>query len=490
MDGKPTVRACDVCGARGRKIHRIHKGVSHCANCYAREFRSEKCSGCGIATRVHRLATAAPQCRRCEASQRRCVRCDALVPRAGCRVANGVACPSCAVYFRPAIACDGCGKPSRRLSTPASHPEEGRLCDACRNRASHATCSHCRRYRPRAGFDEAGKPYCASCCVSGSAHHACPGCGVEVSGRGNGQCRACLNSEQLRRECQIAIFSLDHAWAQDALRDFADWLWIRIPGEPKVVGMFRTSLPFFERLNAAFTSRDDIRPSTLLDHFTVSGLRKHLLCTQFLEDRLGVIVGVNEKSDHVEQQRIEALLRTGKRRTWHSTLLAFHLWLVEKGRPARTRRLYLSNALRFLVAAAVDDVTDLTDALVVIFLKKTPGARNNLSVFIGYVREATGHKLTLPSRDALSKAEPAAVGRLRSVLRQIDGFSDGAPLELLERAIAIAFGLRRRALQDARWRLDENSEQLVLVGPQARLTIPSGLARVARQWSALRGPAG
>lgn len=475
---------CDVCGETVAKMHRIYKGSGYCGTCYKRDFVRVACITCDGSARVHKRATGPAVCGACERSARRCVRCEKPVPRAGCTVPNGVACASCAPYFRSEAPCGGCGVYSRRLS---SCPDlaEGRLCDTCRNRATHATCGHCRRYRVRAGVLASGAAYCATCGTDGVSSHACPDCGADQPGLGEGRCRACLNAYKLDQEASLAAHALNRDWAHQALLEFGRWLVRRQPDDPKLVGTFRRHIRFFERIDAAFPSHQAINPNELLDLFQVSGLRTHLLPMRFLGERFGIHVSDAEKGQHVEQARINDLLRRCKGSRWAADVAAYRDDLAERGRPLRTQRLYLATTVQLLTSARVDQPAQLNAGHLRAHLLKTPGSRNNLRPFLRFLRDAGYNELSLPSESSLPEADPREVKRLRGLLGRIERLGSDAPVPLLEQAIGAAFGLDPAVLRNDGC-AKVSGGQLLLCAVGEAHPVPAALASIVQRWEHAR----
>jgi hypothetical protein len=474
------VRYCDICGSTVAKMHRIFNGEGYCATCYKRLFKCTECTACGKNARIHVGAAGPALCGACRRIERTCVRCASPVPRAGCTVPGGVVCPSCSVHFRSEGACDGCGKVTQRLSSNDS-VDAGRLCESCRNRATHATCVHCRRYRARAGRLESGAWYCRVCGPDGNTTHQCPGCGGIQPGIGRGRCRACLNYARLLAEARLSAFGLSRDWAREALEQFAKWLLQRQPSAPRLLGVFRHHIPFFERVDAAFVDSAALNASELLDLFQVSGLRSHLLPTAFLEERFQLVVDDALKASHAERQRILELQRKCKRFEWCSDLNRYVDVLAENDSPVRTQRLYVSAAVSFMLGSGVDRVQQLSDLHLRAHLARTPGSRNSLGRYLKFLQLRGLSELRLPPRSGLPDALPRDAKQLRSLLKRIERLGMEAPAPLLERALSIAFGLRTSVLRSS-WTVEVADGRPTLRSGAETLIVPDLLADIARRW--------
>lgn len=474
-------RYCDGCGKTGRAVHRIYKDSEYCGACYKRDFISVACTTCSGTARVHRRAPEPPRCRTCLNGERHCVRCDRLTPIAGRAVPGGVACPSCAVHFGTEAICSGCGKESRRLSSGKGEFEAGRLCNACQNKRTHATCVYCRRHRPRAGTLASGKAYCSDCGPEGGAQHPCPDCGEVQAGGGLGRCRTCLNRDSLEREGRLAALTVSRPWVQQAIVEFAKWLCKERPGDPKLRTLFQSHTPFFERLDAAFESPDALSATAMLDHYSVAGLRKHLIPMSFMRAHFNFQISADQKNEHVERQRIDDILRKSKRCVWLDDLIAYQNWLDENKRPLRTQRLYLSTAAGFL-STLKTKLAEATDTQVRAYLIKTPGVRNNLSGFLRFARKKQLATLTLPALDELPNRQPESAKRLRILLDRISKHDTEAPNALLERAVSVAFGLSPRELRTGGWFADASDNQVVLRNKAESLEVPQELVSIVERW--------
>lgn len=473
---------CDGCGKTGRAVHRIYKDSEYCGACYKRDFIRAGCTTCSRTARVHRRASEPPRCRTCLNGDRRCVRCDRLTPIAGRVVPGGVACASCAVHFGTEAICSGCGKESRRLSSGRGEFEAGRLCNNCRNRRTHATCVYCGRHRLRAGTLGSGRMYCLDCGPEGEAQHLCPDCGEVQAGAGLGRCRACLNRDRLEREGRLAALTVSRAWVQQAIIEFAKWLCVQRPSDPKLPMLFQAHISFFERLDAAFEAPEALSAKAVLDNFLVAGLRKHLVPMSFMRAHFHFEISADQKTEHVERQRIDDILRTSKRCICLDDLIAYRNWLAETTRPVRTQRLYLSTAAGFL-STLKTTIANATDAQVRAYLTKTPGVRNNLSGFLRFLRNNQHATLSLPELDDLPNRQPESAKRLRKLLDRIEKLGADAPITLLESSISVAFGLALTDIRSGKWSAGIKDKQVVLHTAFESVKVPLELVNIVERWA-------
>lgn len=368
-------------------MHRFHKGKGYCSCCYATEFVQVACGGCHGMARVHRRDTSSPRCGQCRRSVRACVRCGKPVPRAGIRIGTeAVACPSCAPNFRESEACSCCGRLTSRLTWGGEGNLVSRICEPCRNRPTHSTCAHCRRYRAVAGLMESGSPHCIDCGPSGVVWHECPGCGISIVGKGRGHCRSCLNHERLGREARLVAATLSGAWAIQLLEGFVSWLLRHDAASPKLPATLLSHTAFFVALDHAFDSSERLVAQAMLDLFSVQGLRRHLLPVRFLSETVGLEITDEEKAEHVETGRIAALIEAVEAQGCSEDFVRFNQWLILDGKPTRTRRLYLSTAARLSQSLGWIALSQLDQTMVDRYLsmnpgKKRPGRRTSVCPF-------------------------------------------------------------------------------------------------------------
>lgn len=475
-------RFCDECGRLVVKIHRIEDRKEYCGSCYQREFTVRKCA-CGKSTRLHRSALPPYRCRSCEAQRRRCVRCDRVVPRAGLRVEGGVVCPSCRPYYLTPQFCEACGSASRSLSRPFGDPEGLRVCERCRNKESHATCVHCRRYRAIAGrlLDEA--PYCTTCGPAGATWHPCPDCGGEVPGNGYGRCRSCLNLIRLGREVALQSTLLAREDCKTWLQGFADWLHARSPHDPALASDFLKRMPFIARLDSMLDAEPQCSEAWLLRNISVSEMRRHQLFMHFLAERHGVVLSEEAKLEAAESERLAECIRHSLGKIWGPLIEDFAYKLSKGGYRTRTQRQYVS------AAAALCKHTQVTGdgwkpELMSKYLAKKPGQRGNFAAFFRYCEEYCGWSApAMPPRDRPSRDAPA-VKRFQVALKKIEEAGELAALSDIERLIELAFALKSGETQGASVVQVRGVAHLELGG--RRHLVPKPLRPIIDRWSGLR----
>ncbi len=414
-------RFCDECGATFAKAHKVHEGQEYCTTCYARVFKPADCEICGSRVRAHRNAQSPIHCRKCQAAARTCIRCEKPVPRAGILMPNGAVCPSCVPYFKEPEHCAQCHRSTTRLSAMPSMGVHEKICDSCRNRYTHKTCSACGKYRKVVDTGD-GRCICERCVKSPAATHPCPTCSVAVPGTGASRCRGCVNRESVLREVTLTQHVFSNQWTREAWLHFADWLLARGPENPKVLAQLRAQQPLFERLDAAFASSNEVREPALLQAVGSGLLRTHLLGMQFLESHFGIVVSNAARAESSDQERINEILNSARHETWFQVLASYHEHLSASALSIRTRRMYLSTAKSYLQAYGPQDLPWRAGDLER-YLNANPGARNSLGGFVRFCRQKFNWEVFMPGQGR--RLEPLgdaveAVMKLAGLLAEVD----------------------------------------------------------------------
>ena len=482
-DHKQT-RYCDECGRTIEKAHRIFQGYDYCSTCYPRVFPKVECSLCGGAARSHRYSKTDPICRSCDIKTRKCLRCEKAVPRAG-KVINGKpVCPSCAPYFNEPQLCSSCGQLSKRVTRLPKLGLDNPMCDACRRKVTHATCSFCRKHRSVHGITDDGKEYCVSCIPGHQQYHPCPSCGVSLPGKGLSRCRSCLNLTRLVREADLHSLTLNRAWARELLVEFTIWLHGRSGHQPNCFKIFTSHETFFERIDAEFPALTDIHETSILDRLGVTLLRKHLLVSTFLQERLGISFRAEAKEDSAEKARIQEKLIKNIREPWAPLLTGYESWLSNEKVTVRTKRLYLRAAENFCQTEKLkSDAAWGTNALPS-FLKKNPGSRASLFRFVSYCRVIMKWEVEVPSRPQSSSS--SLPKKLKSLIAEVNVKGiEAVDLDVLNKILALAFGYQYRDFTEQSWDLIEVEGVPVLIGNE-KMAVPTGYLDIVRGWLSRR----
>jgi len=484
LDNK-NIRYCDECGRTIRKAHRIFQGKDYCASCYPRVFQKVKCTLCDSWARPHRYSNEPAICRDCNIRTRRCLRCDASVPRAGKIINDKPVCPSCTPYFNDPKLCTSCGKSSLRVLCAPRFGLDNPMCESCRRKLTHKTCSFCGKHRSVHGVTNDGKSYCVSCIPGQHHHHLCPGCGVQMPGGGRSRCRSCLNLARVMKEADLHSLALNHRWARDTFIKFAIWLHERSGDQPNCFSIFVAHEPFFERLDAYFQHSSEISESTLLETLGVAMIRRHLLASVFLQESLGVRLSSDAKVDSAERSRIQDKLIKNTREPWAPLLKKYSAWLSEKDISLRTQRLYLRAAEKFCQMQGVSSDNQCSTNLVSNFLKKNIGSRASLYKFITYCRTELGWPVEMPSVSVSPSTSLAH--RLERLLQRIKKQGvESADLGTLSKTLALAFGYEHKKFLAHSWSLSKMEDMVILRNGSDTLVVPPGYVAIAQNWISRR----
>lgn len=481
-------RYCDGCGRSIVKAHRRHNGDDYCASCYSRVFLRRPCRVCGELARFHQNTPYVDRvCGKCERVNRKCLRCGKPLPRAAKLVAGGAVCGSCAIYFAEKKPCERCGRLSARLSRVPALGVDELLCDHCRNQLTHKTCSVCHRYRVLAGTSPNGKPYCAACAPGVASSHACPTCGTTVAGAGHGRCLACLNRGRVDHEARLQELALSQSWARELYTGFGEWLAATYPANRGLLSVLARHFAFFQTLDSRCNGLEEVKSDMLLDCFGVAGLRTHTIPVRYLATRFGVEVDGAKKFDHVERQRIRAIVAENREQPWGSLIERYDRWLAAKDVAVRTRRGYLSAAARFCRVESVNETALYTSDQIRGFLTRRPGLRANLFKWNAFGKETLGCDVSMPPARRHAR-RPRTVRDLSKLLSKIEatGFEQ-APVRLLERVIAKAFGYSVARFLGCEWSVENRAEGVWLCGDGDRLRVPRALIPVVVSWARRAG---
>lgn len=407
---------CGCCGRAMTKAHAIHDGMAYCLTCYAREFKPVLCSSCGRTVRTpggHGPA----QCKACRLKGRVCIRCGKPTPRAGLTVEGGVACASCARYFKPRQPCPVCGQMSLHLSRDFKAGFTEPVCPSCRSKG-HITCPACGKHRRPAGLDAAGRVVCARCLADDGRPFVCPKCGREGRRHSAQRCEDCYWKDSLQRRVSDAAALIRGDWLRAAFTAFAAELAGRLGGRIAALRIDRYFL-FFAKLDACCERSSAVTPTRMAEAFGADGLRRHAVPFGYLV-KAGVIPRPSSEALAMaqEQDRQMRLVETAAG-TWYHDVAGRYLQYLEAigeryhrrgwaGKRARfVPRTVTSNlraALVFLKDAGrgVGAVQQIEQTHLDRFCFEHPGYRNGIRSFVRFLngKEKLFRKLaveTVPS---------------------------------------------------------------------------------------------
>lgn len=270
---------CDRCGKPMPKAHAVHDDKGYCQSCYCKIFKSVPCEKCGKSVRTPAGAGPAT-CKKCKTIGRICVRCGKDVPRAGLVVEDGVACPSCARYFKAPQPCPVCGQLSLHLSRDFKNGFTEPVCQQCR-RKGHITCPSCGKNRRPAGTTTDGRVVCKTCLKTDGRPFTCPKCGKQGKRHSAIRCDACYWRDNVEKKLRNAVLMLEHDWVRNAFSGFIYALSQRIDSRIAAIRLERHFL-FFARLDAHFDKHTAATARGMIAVFGLDGLRRHAAAYAFL----------------------------------------------------------------------------------------------------------------------------------------------------------------------------------------------------------------
>ena len=303
-------------------------------------------------------------------------------------------CPSCGNASRPAVACTGCGRATKRPGQSPGH--EGLLCEPCRRRDTHATCRSCTRHRPIARRDDEGRPLCNACAGPEPVERTCPDCGRAVAGNGKAPCHACGIERRIAARAAASAPVIQAPWARDLFLALAasPHLSANRAGAARRMG---AQAAFFAKLGETHADSSSISQGSLLAVFGNEGMRRHQIPVRFLAAHLGLEFDPAVAADAAERRRIEKLLDAASGRPWADTLRAYHDHLLTCAVAPKTVRAYLTAAQGLL--GRIDKVGGTTLAAldqhqVDVCLRALPGYRASASPFMAWLAAAAGRMLS------------------------------------------------------------------------------------------------
>lgn len=415
--GEVTHLECDECGSADRKISRRYKGCKYCTTCYAREFKSSSCPGCGEIKRLPRRDDKA-LCITCEASKP-CIRCGRANRPLAKLHEKGPVCNSCGPYFREIEACEQCGAMSKRLSRVSRLGSKLRLCPTCAT-SDFASCNDCGRYRLLQSRDD-GTSVCKKCFSLGSIE--CPSCSHPMPAGLGSRCEECYWSELLSKRMEVSTEGLGAAEIRRHWREFASWL--KDLKGPRIAAIeLNKYLPFFMDIERRWGSVPEY--SELLSHYGADGLRKYLRALRWLEESGLVVVDKAAKDKDSELRRIKKLIESlTLPESLSVTLEGFvdHMngKVAREATSLKSMRLSLTAAVG-LLRHILDSDGEIDQIAVDAYINHRPGQRAALSGFVGFLNRKQGFTLKLPPAASL---KPSAQARKKMKLKLIELLNSG-----------------------------------------------------------------
>lgn len=486
-------RYCDGCGRGITTAVRIHLGKDYCRSCYTSNFTRVPCPECQQPMRRHRHAPDDTACKTCVRSKRTCLRCGKFTPVAAKLVGQSAVCGACAVHFREERPCTSCGKPSKRLSRALFTGLQEEICDSCRDRLTHATCTACRRYR-RVANTEQGKPICRACLSPQPAVHDCPECGASVAGSGVARCRPCVIQSSVSAEAAMAAAELEGEAARSLWQGFVATQLADRTDNPKRVKQVAHAVGFFRLLDQAFKKVTDIDTTSMMQKIDGRELRRYLIASTYVIQTLRLDLA-QERDRATEARRTKAIIdrANAKKGDAGSTLRSYAVWLVAQDVAPRTARMYLRAAESFGHHVTLSDPGWAQEQLIR-YLKKSPGNRASLTRFVSYCRKVLGWDVKMVSEAAIATATgprspiTRQVEQLRKAIAVASKMEENTmPTKTVARILSLALDLPTAVLLRARNAGDVvvREDGTIEVAADAALKPSDTLYPYARRWAAL-----
>lgn len=416
-------RRCSSCSDLIDKAVRVHLGRSFCRRCYDAYFWPVSCATCKASMRAFHLEMEEATCDACQRADRVCLRCERPTPVAAKIVDGKAVCKSCVRFFSELRKCGRCGGLSRcvRMASPeapsgSEHPaqypadenEGSPLCQPCRNKATHATCSVCRKYRRVEARDVQSKPLCAACAAPAPVTHACPTCGDRVAGSGQGRCLPCTLKDAAMRRADEARLSLGQDWCRELWDAFVHQL-TQTPGQlSKASARITASLQYFKQIDSKFASREDVTGASLHEEIDSPTHRRNLLAYRFLLRKVDAAGAADAREESNEARRLGDVLARASGSTYAEILAGYVKALQAAGMNPKSTRLYAGVAQSFCEHGNVHATRAWAPSAVLDFLMGTPGAANSLSRFVTYCRTVLGWEVAMPSKASREAARAAS----------------------------------------------------------------------------------
>ena len=483
-------RFCDECGRLTPKPTRIHLGNDYCSTCYARTFVRRTCGTCAGNVRVHKNAVEPFVCGACERRERLCLRCGKPAPIAGRLVDGGAVCGSCAPHYSEIQDCPQCAKPSSRLSRSPSQGIRTKVCDGCRAKATHASCSRCRRFRPVAERLADGKAVCASCLPGSEQAHPCPDCGSEVLGSGTGRCRFCINRAVVRSDASKVAPTLEGVWCQTLWSAYVEHRLSEQPDSPMLRKNLQKDVEFFRLLGATFKTREQACAAGLGRAVSSKVLRKHLVASRFVVRDDSPDDVTMHREARVESERICNVLARAESKPYASILSDYRRWLGEQHTLARTMRMYLTTAQVFCEAVKAREEGPWSQDAIVVFLRRHAGLAANLGRFVTFCQRRRTWDVQMPEKSlwkGYKSKERDDVKKLREAVESMDGRDPRTwTTKELARVLSTALGIPAAELVRNRVGAHlRHADGSVHLGPDAVIGTAHPMRAYALRWAEL-----
>lgn len=460
---------------------RIHLGNEYCVTCERRVFVATQCSRCQGSMRDHRHAQTEPVCRKCVRADRTCVRCGKSLPSATLLLSNGAVCGPCAYYVVDPRPCELCGTLSHRLLRMRGRSDGPKVCSSCRDANTHATCSHCGRYRAVAGMSIDRRPRCSTCLPGAEASRRCPGCGQVLQGPGRGRCRNCQVGEKVEAHLKLTAAGMQYKWSKTLIAEFSAWYRNRGSQSTIATRHLATYDGFFERLEAAAGAQGTVNQVLLLDQFRPEELLRYKVPLKFLSSHQRVHLDAKVRAEHAAVFHARDALRSGKDEAWHALVSDYAQWLQLTPRKPRTVALYMLAAVGLCKSLSLTSSQGPEQSGLARYLRLHRGQRANLSVFVHFGRQTRDWTCSMPpENDTPGSGEPLLT-ELELLLSEIQ--AGKGTEQHFGRALALLLGFEKLDLNAVQWTIGRRSGRpLALRHAGEDVPLPRQVGDLAALW--------
>jgi hypothetical protein len=292
-----------------------------------------------------------------------------------------------------------------------------------------------------------------------------------------------LNCERIQRDAAVQILALERDWTRAAYGEFGQWLLREQSHKPNLAKTFSAHFPFFARLDVAIAEASGLEGDGLLQHFSVAELRKHVLPVRFLGIHAGVALDEGAKQEQVERSRIAEKLIAARHELYGPLLKRYTEWLGGQGTPTRTIRLYLTAASQLCQDEGLAEGQPCSEEQLQRVLRKRPGARASLFRWITFCRATLGWDIKMPPMTSRKSRPPRTVRDLSVLLAKIHAAGlENAPVTMLQRAVAKAFGFPAKRMTPAAWALRMQEDEIYLSDATESVRVPPPMRELVTTW--------
>ena len=293
---------CHGCNQSVSFIKKRYKGKKYCSTCYARIFKSRRCSSCGDFARLPRSDEQAI-CNECIKKQP-CIRCNQSNKPIGKLTEYGMVCNSCSVYFRPIEPCERCGTPSQKLTRISRFNDDLRVCPKCSTR-DYETCPSCKKHRLLEP-DASGKRTCKKC--RDKPQKSCKACQCIIAAGCSDLCADCYWHKNLWNKFDQNQKAFESSYLKQQYENYTDWLEKKV-GAHKAALYINKHIHFFLKTEMHW-NQSVPTPIQLLSVLRSSGLRKFELVMQWLEEVHDIRIDMDNKKSCSERDQMEKLVQS------------------------------------------------------------------------------------------------------------------------------------------------------------------------------------